>query len=67
MTCFICPNGNGRMCSGGCGLGCPDCPAEAPGPKIVGFDLGTHRDYAVGCTSTAKGRTYARLPRTEGE
>jgi len=27
-TCFICPKGNGRMCSGGCGLECNDCPAK---------------------------------------
>jgi len=27
-TCFICPKGNGKMCSGGCGLDCPDCPAN---------------------------------------
>jgi len=27
-TCFICPRGNGRMCSGGCGLECDDCLGE---------------------------------------
>jgi len=28
MSCFVCPNGKGRMCSGPCGLECFDCPGE---------------------------------------
>lgn len=31
--CFMCPYGQGKMCSGGCGLGCPDCPGEDHGDK----------------------------------
>jgi hypothetical protein len=29
-TCFMCPYGNGKMCNGGCGLGCHDCPGKEP-------------------------------------
>lgn len=27
MTCFVCPHGQGPMCSGGCGL-CEVCEGE---------------------------------------
>lgn len=39
QTCFICPNGNGKMCGGGCGLACANCPDQSQGQKGAANEL----------------------------